>query len=386
MEPETTQKTGRYRKAIRVGNQIQKHMKKRKMKFLLIMVLFCSSILFYSCENNSYEIQLPQKVDGSLNILEQDLFEVIENGSRLIYEFEVSSKNELIKFESSIVDNQLHSSLSYKYEESEWIGLSSFCVDLLDKDYKKGMNLVVAEQGNFLKRQYDYPKIERIANILDGLPELLFRKLGKEEYFNESTLSVFYHLAAFNAAKRAHETKSEKCQCSIYNSYVNNESPFFCAEDKIVSVDKAYDFVKKISDNRRFAGKQFNPKTLLHYLENESGKFVSVSKIDKIFKDEAKYFWDKELTREERIKVYNQNNTLSMVSRLKSANSETYDGWPVDPSCFLFGVSAGSDCGCCGNYSGPCWTCSLACYLHDLSCETCEPSWYCFSGCVPSPC
>jgi hypothetical protein len=338
------------------------------MNFLLIMVLFCSSILFYSCENNSYEIQLPQKVDGSLNILEQDLFEEIENGSKLMCEFEVSSNNELIKFESSIVDNQLHSSLSYKYEESEWIGLSSFCVDLLDKDYKKSMNLVVAEQGNFLKRQYDYLKIERIVNILDELPELLFSRLGKEEYFNESTLSVFYHLAAFNAAKRAHETKSEKCQCSIYNSYVNNESPFFCAEDKIVSVDKAYDFVKKISDNRRFAGKQFNPKTLLHYLENESGNFISVSKIDKIFKDEAKFFWDKELTIEERIKVYNENNTLSMASRLKSANTETYDGWPVDPSCFLFGVSAGSECGCCGNYSGPCWTCSLACYLHDLSC------------------
>lgn len=350
------------------------------------MVLFCSSILFYSCENNSYEIQLPQKVEGSLNIIEQYLFDEIENGSGLIYEFEVSNKNEFIKFESSIEDNQLHSSLSYKYEKSEWIVVSSFCADLQDKDYKKGMNLVVAEQANLLKKQHDFFKIERIANILDGFPELIFKKLGKEEYFNESTLSIFYHLAAFNAAKRAYETKSEKCQCGVYLSYLNNESPFFCAEDKIVSADKAYDFIKKISDNRRFAGKQFNPKTLLHYLENESGKFISVSKIDKIFKDEAKYFWDKELSKAERIKVYNENNTLSMVSRLKSANTETYDGWPIDPTCFLFGVSAGSDCGCCGNYSGPCWTCSLACYLHDLSCETCEPNWYCFSGCVPGPC
>ncbi len=59
---------------------------------------------------------------------------------------------------------------------------------------------------------------------------------------------------------------------------------------------------------------------------------------------------------------------------------------PYDPSCWFFGARSGGDCACCGNYSGGCWKYDLACYIHDRTFETCKLSWYCFSGCKPTPC
>jgi hypothetical protein len=52
---------------------------------------------------------------------------------------------------------------------------------------------------------------------------------------------------------------------------------------------------------------------------------------------------------------------------------------------FCFGLR-GSDCGCCGNYSGPCWYCDVICLAHDIACQNCSPSWFCLPGCVAGPC
>ena len=90
------------------------------------------------------------------------------------------------------------------------------------------------------------------------------------------------------------------------------------------------------------------------------------------------------LNKKERLRIRNDYYQSSNIIMTKTPSE--YDGWPIDPTCWLYGARAGSDCGCCGNYSGPCYGCSPACYLHDKSCETCEPSWYCLSGCVPGPC
>ena len=46
------------------------------------------------------------------------------------------------------------------------------------------------------------------------------------------------------------------------------------------------------------------------------------------------------------------------------------------------GGISGSQLGCCGNYSGPCYFCHLACLLHDIQCIDCG-AWYCGPGCVP---
>lgn len=46
----------------------------------------------------------------------------------------------------------------------------------------------------------------------------------------------------------------------------------------------------------------------------------------------------------------------------------------------------GGQCGCCGNYSGPCYYWSEVCLAHDYACQSCSPRWFCFSGCKPTSC
>ena len=45
----------------------------------------------------------------------------------------------------------------------------------------------------------------------------------------------------------------------------------------------------------------------------------------------------------------------------------------------------GGQCGCCANYSGPCFYWSSICLAHDMLCQQCQ-HWWCFAGCVPSSC
>lgn len=59
----------------------------------------------------------------------------------------------------------------------------------------------------------------------------------------------------------------------------------------MVSADEAYDLIKERSIIKKSEGYEFNPKSLLQYLSNESGEFVSASKLDRLLKHEfGSYF------------------------------------------------------------------------------------------------
>lgn len=357
-----------------------------KTKLLFILVLLCNMLLFNSCNPDTAQIEVPVEITGNLEILEQNFLQKKDNSGELSFVFYVDGADQAIKMESSIQNSQLESSIAFKDKNSEWEVLNTFTLNLLNENFRENMNLEVEEKAKILKMKYDEGKIDRLDNILDELPKLLFKELGRDKYFNESTLSVFYHLAVFKTAKRSYDRNIKDCNCGDLDTYIYEESPFFCAEDKIVSADEVYALIKSLSQERKFAGNKFNPIISLNYLESKSGELISASTIDKILRDEFENFWNKELSTDERRKVINENYTLSMVKSNVSANSEDPGYLPYDPSCLLFGARTGGECGCCGNYSGPCYYCSVVCYTHDQTCETCTPRWYCFSGCVPGSC
>ena len=85
---------------------------------------------------------------------------------------------------------------------------------------------------------------------------------------------------------------------------------------------------------------KFKAEKTFSFLKKTEKSFISVSDVDSILRDEFKEF-------------YEQNEDL------KSKNSRLCV--PIDVTCLLFGACNGSDCGCCGNYSGLCWLCNLAC-------------------------
>lgn len=65
---------------------------------------------------------------------------------------------------------------------------------------------------------------------------------------------------------------------------------------------------------------------------------------------------------------------LSLRNELNTYFNSTSRGWPD-----------GGQCGCCGNYEGPCVYWSLTCLAHDMACQQCQ-HWWCFSGCGPTSC
>ena len=372
-------------------------MKTIKLNFLLIVTIFYSMVIG-SCNFQDEKIQIPETVFGRLNITKRNLNVNLDlsvndkQESRLFYEsnlsfeYQVIDSKEEIKLDASIEKNRLRSMLYYKKDELEWIEVSRFEIDL-QEGYKGKMNILIEKHSNTLKKKFDASMINRLANIVEGLPELLNNELGQKEYNDESALSIFYHLAAFNTVRRSYEIhRSSDCQCEINPNYVSGLSPFFCEEDIMVSADWAFDFIKEKSEIKKSLGYQFHPKKMFSYLSRESGRLVSVSTIDKLLRDELQVFLS-QLNVKERQQIINKNFTLSNMPSLKSGY-ESGDGELdlVGIQCWLLGIVWGSDCGCCGHPDGFCVFCFVECYLHDIQCENCTPSWYCLPGCVPGAC
>jgi len=364
-----------------------------KLKFLFATALLFSIVLG-SCNMQDEEIQIPERVFGRLEVLKRnlntdlDLFANSKQKSELYYEsnlsfeYQVTGAKEQIKLDASIEKNRLLSVLSYKKDELGWVEASNLAIDL-QEGYKGKMNILIEKHAGSLKKKFDLATVSRIANILEGLPELLYNELGRKEFYDESTMSIYYHLAAFNTARRSYESRSRDCQCEVNPNYIGEKSTFFCAEDILINADFAFEITKERLAIKQAEGYQFNPNTLLKYLIQESGQFVAASKIDKLVRDEFDSYW-KKLKENERKQFYNNNLTLSMFSTI-TTRSDSYDGSPMDPFCWIYDVRSGSDCGCCGNYSGACWYCSWICFVHDYGCQTCNRI-ECFWGCVPEPC
>jgi hypothetical protein len=313
-------------------------------------MLYC---FFRSCDRQDFDIQIPERVFERLNILEKDLSFKARNGSSLSFDYRVTNAKEQIKFDASIEKDRLHSVLSYKKDDFGWVEVSNFDIDFQEVIDKKNMNFIVEKHAKTLKRKFDVKTVGRIADILEGLPELLFNELDQKEYMDESTLSIFYHLAAFNTARRAYESRqSADCQCEINHKYLSGKSPFFCVEDLIVSADWAYNLIVEKSKIKKSQGHQFNPETLLTYLSKESGKVVSVYKLDKLLRNELVSFWRK-LNEKERQKILSESHSISEVPRLRNGNEHAWDMWlalfytgwndGLGGSCWSLDIVFGSD-------------------------------------------
>ena len=339
---------------------------------LTIFSIFFSAMLFISCNSSEDEVQLPKEVDGNLTILEKNMSEGTTSLSTLTFDF-TTSESEVVQFNATVENNELRSTLKFKNATSNWQTVSNFKVNLNDNEYKQKMNDIIVSEATTLKNNFDYETIKKVENIIDIIPEKLFDVLQRDEYYNETSLSVFYHLAAFKSSKRSVDKNTGSCNCGVYKDSQNDKTPFFCSEDILVSADEAYDFFLKVTNEKSFAGKHFNPEKTLLYLKGKEGKLLSASKIDKVFRDEFNNFWNKKLTTNER-------NEILVEQGVDTSDSK----YPYDPSCYLYGVDSGHDCGCCGNYSGGCWLCSWVCYLHDRACTNC--GWGCGWACVPGPC
>ena len=165
-----------------------------KLKFFFVAVLLCG-IALGSCNLQDNDIQIPERVFGKLDILQKDLTLDAKDGSSLSFEYQVTDAKELIKLKTRIENNRYYSEILYWSGELGWIEANVFDIDIQEIIDKINMNIIIEKHAKTLKKKFDVKTVSRIADILEGLPELLYNELGKKEYTNESTLSVLYHAA-----------------------------------------------------------------------------------------------------------------------------------------------------------------------------------------------
>ncbi|MCY6309536.1 hypothetical protein OXV62_03955 [Bacteroides faecis] len=166
-------------------------MKVNKLSFFVLAVLCCIAVS--SCSQQDYDIQIPERVYGDMNLLNKNLTKDLNSSSNLSFEYQISDANEYIKYNVYVENNQLHSKLSYKQNDAKWVDISEIDFNFKKVNYKNGMNDIVEKHAETLKKKLDIAIINRVGNILEGLPEILYKKLGRNEYNNELTLSIFYH-------------------------------------------------------------------------------------------------------------------------------------------------------------------------------------------------
>lgn len=347
------------------------------------IVLFGTILLFglNSCSNKE-NVYVPENIDGEFTFYKSS--DLKENISFI---FSPNNKDIKVKFEAFVVNDVLYSTLSFSEKFSSWNVLSKFKNEIKDNNFTENMYLAVKTEANTIKQNLPYEKIRNIDNILDAIPEKLFNKVSREEYYKDSSLSLFYHLGSLKSAKRSFENRTTHCDCSFYANSFDEKSPFFCEEDKPINATSVLNIVKDITENKKFAGKIFNASKTINYLEKNKDKFLSASKIDRLIKDEFMLFLDEKITQKELRSLLpkKEYNNLEIQAFNTMTNSEIIGGdFPYDPSCLIYGARQGSDCGCCSNYSGPCYFCSVVCYAHDHACTEC--GWYCGWKCVPGPC
>jgi hypothetical protein len=353
------------------------------MKNVYLLLSLISVVLLTNCTEEYESTVTFQDVNGKIKIIDNNTLNRNEQNN-YSFIFQKNDNSQILKFEAIQNEKSLISKMFLKRNET-WMPISELKINTL-KNSQKIMNSAVIDLANSLKKRFDKEQIVSIVSIIENIPKLLYDKLDNEDYYQNDNLAIFYHTGAFKSVWRSYENNSENCQCGIYESSLDGKSPFFCAEDKPVRAEVAFEFIENISTTKRYFGKKFTPRKTYDYLDNFSGEIISLSTVDIILRNEFKEFWLEDLSESERASLISARNERKVSSsNLNSISRENINKLrPWDPECYLYGADQGGDCGCCNNYSGPCYFCHLGCYMHDQACEDC--GWGCGPTCVSGPC
>lgn len=219
------------------------------------------------------------------------------------------------------------------------------------EQYKLYSHKSVIEEANKLLNQNGV-NVSLAEEVL--LEKLIQNIKNNEVELTQSDLakSIFYHVAIVKTVNRAIENNRTDCNCSPVPLYFVDKSPFLCQQDLFYDINT---LLEKFESDSSGINQQYDSTTihqLKSYLELKSTNTSSIS-----FED-----------------IYiDLSNGVPTNEFINVIDEHIETAW-----CLL-----GSDLGCCGNYSGCCWFASIHCLAHDIACLNCEPSWYCFDGCVP---
>ncbi|MFZ4058530.1 MAG: hypothetical protein ACOYKE_10350 [Ferruginibacter sp.] len=222
---------------------------------------------------------------------------------------------------------------------TETVAFSNLVYSASSQDERIAVAKTIEKLVNGFTAKISTETLRTFILAIDNFCEQTASKITTDQIKKEDIQSLFVCRAIVVALLRKIENGGIAITCTANESYVRQLSSFSSEEDHFINVNQLKKYITTNTNNALKKGGDY----ILAALKNVTAEKIS---------------------------------TADLKLKLNAYFLTQGDGrWP-----------RGTDCGCCGNYSGPCYYWSSACLTHDLHCQTCTPRWYCLSGCVPSVC
>ena len=333
-----------------------------KIKILtLLTIVLISSLTIYSRSTEVKEFKEPQK---TINFVEDNIYnkDYSKKANAIKPQKVINFKedNISIKYSCDIIDGNLNFTINIQDDNIDKSINENFIVSTEKSDLSISISNQISIKQKELSQRFSKEEIERIATALNNMINLETKNINTKDVVDLKMQGLFMSYSLIKSINRQiiknngrpKSLDDEYFDATIYTSNTvyegfNRElSPFTLTEDLIINVNV---FINYINQAPQYA----EEKGFLFVLE--------------IFNN----------LNTEHISIYELEQEIITYTLL---HPDEFEG---DESPLLFRWPQGSDHGCCGNYSGPCWYWHPICWVHDKMCTDCTPAWFCLPGCKP---
>jgi hypothetical protein len=258
--------------------------------------------------------------------------------------------NDFITLDYRASVNQGFLNIDMKFEKNNLIESHSFSIDVSSKGYRLNISDKLKNYSKELFNNYSSLEAklisQSITSFLDTYEE-------PNDFIKEELQGLFYIRSMFNAIYRAKESQLFRTDNSLsnieihsYEGYITGLSPYHAKEDIQLDMNDFQNWLDNYSGSRL-------PDEDILYIKSKVNGLNTLTLMEY------------------------QNIVHKPLGQLNDASNKN------SQRCWIL---CGGDCGCCGNYDGQCYYGHVLCYAHDYLCQSCSPSWFCFSGCEATPC
>lgn len=265
-------------------------------------------------------------------------------------EFNYEESNTSIKYKASLDENVL----LFEFIVNELIN-EKFIIDLNKSNYPQNIADIITSKRSKLINEVSRKDIINLEKIMSNMIEAKINEIKPSEIPNMEVQGLFICKSLINSTSRLlRKTNTSNLKLSsidnyntVHEGFIRGMNSFVLNEDFNINVQE---YINEIEADTIFAkskGFLFVHSILVNSIETDISMAQLLDRIDN----------------------YTQNNPGEF--EIEPVDGETEPSyWPN-----------GSDHGCCGNYSGPCYYWHPVCWIHDKMCTDCTPSWFCLSGC-----
>jgi hypothetical protein len=317
-----------------------------KIKILVIStILLVASFVIYSCSKDD---------DNQINTQLEKVITFNQNDSKIYYS-------------SKIINGRLNFSIKINDLVSGKFINEDFDINIDKTILPIEISNQISLKQQRLSSTFSKSEIRRLVIIMDNMINSVTKDMKNAELKDLKTQGLFMCNSLIKSVNRQIRKNQLDIQNNssrlTYNSSNNSESTIYTSN----SVYEGFN-------------RELSSFALTEDLEISVDNFINYISADAQYAEEKGFLFVQEILNNIATNKISLYELESKIIEHTINNPNDFEG---QPSAKGFRWPKGSDHGCCGNYSGPCYYWHPACYVHDKMCSDCTPRWFCFSGCIP---